>query len=1576
MKTKSGIFSAASLLLAAGMSLSLHGQQVGLWQLNGNYNSANGGEAMKEFFISGEFGTTESFAIGAINGDVAQVLKFPVNAEEDTGFMIPVPDALNDSNDYTFMADLYYPAASNGSDRGLADISADYAGAELGIGSNNAVNAGGSSGEIIADTWQRVIIVVDGSNEVISRYVDGVLTGSTPFPGAELPFGRYTLSSQLDIIGFAFTSEGYANSVSLREGAISHGHAVALGKASAEGLPAQLPEVPSYVASWIPAGNVADRATDIGAVLDAGDAVVDQASIKLSLDGEAQNAQVSKSGSQFTISVDRSLPFAPGTKHTLTLSYADNKQGAQTYEHEFDAAIYFEDFESTVLGPNQDEGLASDKAWSRQGPDGWEVDDSGVPGAGDPDNDGVTEWAGWSFADKEWWTAAAGGQRREEYSLGSGTVLVADPDEWDDQPHADSAENGWYETYVTSPVISLDGIPAGSAFLQFASSWRPEYDSNYRQSGKIEVSYDGGPFEQILLWVSDSGSPNYHDHAPNETVLVDLGNPAGASELVIKFGMFDAGNDWWWAIDNVVVNAGVMPPSLVSSPASIEVDEGAEAAFTVSVDGSGPFKYEWFYNGESIGTYDSAENSNTLVISRAKSSDAGAYSVAVTNAGGATPKTANALLEVKEALAGSRLFFEGFEGLTLGPNVDESLAGDAVWTDQLPNGWSRDNLDTPGLDDDEVGVREWEGWNFASREWWAAAAGDQRRTEFTKGTGTIAIADGDEWDDKGSPAGLGQMNTVLTTPEISIAEVEAGTLSLRFNSSWRPEVVQTGLVQASFDGGAFQDVIVFSSEAGENYKDHAPNDTVTASIDAPAGASTMVLAFSYLQAGNNWWWAIDNIEVAGVVPNNNILFSEDFDSLPLGPNVDEAVAGDAVWTKTAPAGWSIDDSGVPGVGVPDQDGVTEWAGWSFASKDWWVEAAGDQRRSEFVNSTGTAAIADGDEWDDQPHAEGFIDTFMSTVAIDISSAPARTLELSFDSSWRPEYDSNYHQTANITVSFDGGAPVEVLLWESNSDSPNFHDHAPNEHIVVPVANPAGAQSMVVTFGYFDAGNDWWWAIDNVQVAIGAAQPAPVPASENFEGLVLGPNVDEELAGDAVWTKTAPGGWSIDDSGVPGVGDPDQDGVTEWAGWSFADKDWWAAATGDQRRTEFTKASGIIAIADGDEWDDQPHAEGYLDTFLSWPLDVSGVSGALELHFDSSWRPEYDSNYHQTANITVAFDGGEAVEVMRWESNTDSPNYHDHNTNESVVVSLPDPAGAKSMVITFGYFDAGNDWWWAIDNLQVFKSYTVGSVEGFDGLVLGPNVDEELAGDAVWTKTAPAGWSIDDSGVPGVGDPDQDGVTEWAGWSFADKDWWAAATGDQRRSEFTKASGTIAIADGDEWDDQPHAEGYLDTFLSWPVNIAGAAAGSLELLFDSSWRPEYDSNYHQTANITVSFDGGEAIEVMRWESDSNSPNFHDHNTNESVAVALNNPAGASSMVVTFGYFDAGNDWWWAIDNVQIAAGGGSGIAISAEGGQIAITWESGALQTAPAVTGPWTPVDGASSPYTVDASQGQAFFRAQ
>ena len=217
-----------------------------------------------------------------------------------------------------------------------------------------------------------------------------------------------------------------------------------------------------------------------------------------------------------------------------------------------------------------------------------------------------------------------------------------------------------------------------------------------------------------------------------------------------------------------------------------------------------------------------------------------------------------------------------------------------------------------------------------------------------------------------------------------------------------------------------------------------------------------------------------------------IVFLEDFEDLPLGPNVDEAFAGEQVWTDIPPADWIVDESGIPGIGDPATDGVTEWAGWAFTDKAWWTETAGDQNRSEFELGSGTVAVADPDEWDDADHtdseASGWYKTFLTTPTIDISGFLPGTLQLKFDSSWRPEFDSNYHQTANITASFDGGDPVEVMLWESDEASANYKPYATNETVTVDLGNPAGAMKVVLAFGLFDAGDDWWWAIDNVEVS--------------------------------------------------------------------------------------------------------------------------------------------------------------------------------------------------------------------------------------------------------------------------------------------------------------------------------------------------------------------------------------------------------------------------------------------------------------------------------------------------------------
>jgi hypothetical protein len=233
-----------------------------------------------------------------------------------------------------------------------------------------------------------------------------------------------------------------------------------------------------------------------------------------------------------------------------------------------------------------------------------------------------------------------------------------------------------------------------------------------------------------------------------------------------------------------------------------------------------------------------------------------------------------------------------------------------------------------------------------------------------------------------------------------------------------------------------------------------------------------------------------------------VLLQEDFEGLPLGPNVDEALAGDAVWTETPPADWIVDESGVPGIGDPNTDGVTEWAGWAFADKAWWTQTAGDQDRSKFTLGSGTVAIADPDEWDDADHTDsesaGWYKTYLSSPAIDISGCRAGTVQLKFDSSWRPEFDDDYHQTASITASFDEAAPVVVLLWESDESSANYKPYATNEIVTVDLQNPKGAKSVVLTFGLYDAGNDWWWAIDNVEVS---GKPIPEPVNPGTEGLV-------------------------------------------------------------------------------------------------------------------------------------------------------------------------------------------------------------------------------------------------------------------------------------------------------------------------------------------------------------------------------------------------------------------------------------------------------------------------------------------
>ncbi|MCA9149347.1 MAG: VPLPA-CTERM sorting domain-containing protein [Planctomycetales bacterium] len=446
--------------------------------------------------------------------------------------------------------------------------------------------------------------------------------------------------------------------------------------------------------------------------------------------------------------------------------------------------------------------------------------------------------------------------------------------------------------------------------------------------------------------------------------------------------------------------------------------------------------------------------------------------------------------------------------------------------------------------------------------------------------------------------------------------------------------------------------------------------------------------------------------------------------------------------------------------------------------------------------------------------------------------------------------------------------------------------------------------------------------------------AQVYFSEDFEGLDLQPPemeaIPDDNPRDNVWSPTGPAGWTVDNSQTP-VG-----GMTEWRGWNFVDPIWWNEVAGQDRANFATDIQGfVVAVADGDEWDDAPHDPGNMLTLLSTPsIPLTGISNGTSLEFNTSWRPESP----QIGTISASFDGGAPVEILRYESNDlledGSPNpFYQSDLNDfggnDVSVAVDIPTGAQDVVFTWSY-SGGNNWWWAIDNIG-FGDY----FEDFEEVELGTNVMEGRANalpfdpDAVFTHEGPTGWTVDNDGVPFI-DEDGIGVTEWKGWSFADKNFWALVAGDQNRTFFTKGEGTVAIADPDEWDDagSPRQFGeFYNTLMSSPAfDITGAEAGSLTLTLDSSWRPECcddnDGTNDQTAVISVSYDGGTTYsEVLRFESNEASDFYHPDAENETLAIALNNPAGATSAMLRFDLLNAGNDWWWAIDNLLVSGGAG-------------------------------------------------------
>ena len=212
----------------------------------------------------------------------------------------------------------------------------------------------------------------------------------------------------------------------------------------------------------------------------------------------------------------------------------------------------------------------------------------------------------------------------------------------------------------------------------------------------------------------------------------------------------------------------------------------------------------------------------------------------------------------------------------------------------------------------------------------------------------------------------------------------------------------------------------------------------------------------------------------------DVLLSEDFEGFTLKPYQSGTESGGdgTDWTDELPAGWTTAFFGP--VGDP-----IEFQGWRIHDVDSWIATEENQDRSTWsagnIGQRNSAMIVDPDAYDDGTDLA--IDNMFATVqtpSLDISNIGEITVSL--DSFLRNEVPSDY----SVDVVFNDGS-MNLAYYDSELIADAL---VIDEHLSFTFPNP-GSQSMMVSFSLLFGDNDWWWAIDNVNVE---GVPVPEPSA--------------------------------------------------------------------------------------------------------------------------------------------------------------------------------------------------------------------------------------------------------------------------------------------------------------------------------------------------------------------------------------------------------------------------------------------------------------------------------------------------
>lgn len=580
------------------------------------------------------------------------------------------------------------------------------------INTSNGIGISGVyTGNVTPNAWHRIGIVIDQSTGVnqIRKYIDGVLVGvqsADDIEGRFAPSPNYWVDLFNDNDGEV--AVGYVNSIQFRNEVLTDGQIMALGGATASGIPLTIPSIPSFIASRNPEVNAANVSAKplIQVVLNAGSTTVDKNAIKLLLDDTDTAASVTPSGVTFTASHQVPQLLAPGSSHKVGFIWQDNVAGLQTNDWSFTVGqykaitlpppLFLETFDTTEEGSVPTGWVATNRTDSI----------TGSPDLDNPDSDSYMDWVVISSNR----VSQVFGARR----LNMPPIVV------NDAPlsslvsgnfaYAESDNRGQNQVQVLiSPDYNLSG--KSEVYLSFHSM----YEQNQDSLGAVEYSIDQGQTWLPALYMIDAadivkdGSGNVDAVATLTAAQDDAawGEPYGSyigaaitpdlapfisgrinddqieskrvellrlekadKQAAVRLRFLQTGTgSWYFGIDDVGLYSieQALPPEIVSQPVSQPVSVGGTATLSVTAQGKEPLSYQWKRNNVDV----PGATASTLTLANFSAAQAGDYTVVVSNAGGSTTSQAATLSAFSGAITQSLVVHLKFDG-----NANDSSAAD------------------------------------------------------------------------------------------------------------------------------------------------------------------------------------------------------------------------------------------------------------------------------------------------------------------------------------------------------------------------------------------------------------------------------------------------------------------------------------------------------------------------------------------------------------------------------------------------------------------------------------------------------------------------------------------------------------------------------------------------------------------------------------------------------------------------------------------------------------------------------------------------------------------------------------